>query len=83
MEIILETAEQSLHHSCGTELTRQVISLPYDRQGYGRRLLGFITKTLHLNIFTLQHWAGVRFYTSFFNLAKSYVFVKQSLLPIL
>jgi hypothetical protein len=31
----------------------------------------------------LQHWAGVRFYTSFFNLAKSYVFVKQSLLPIL
>jgi len=29
----------------------------------------------------LQHWAGVRFYTSFNNLAKSYVFIKQSPLP--
>jgi len=31
----------------------------------------------------LQHWAGVRFYTSFFNLAKSYVFNKQSLPPFI
>jgi hypothetical protein len=29
--------------------------------------------------FTLQHWAGVRFYTSLLNFAKSYVFIKQSL----
>jgi len=32
---------QSLRHSCRTELTRQGISLPSDRQGYSRRLLGF------------------------------------------
>jgi len=28
IEIALETAGRSLHHSCGTELTRQGISLP-------------------------------------------------------
>jgi len=38
---MLETAEKSLHLSCESELTRQGISLPLDRQGYGRRLLGF------------------------------------------
>lgn len=32
--------------------------------------------------FTLQHRAGVRFYTSYLNLAKSYVFIKQSLLSL-
>lgn len=38
---------------------------------------------LHKQInFTLQHRAGVRFYTSFFNLAKSYVFIKQSPPPL-
>ena len=35
----LETVEQSLHHSCRTELTRRWISLPSDRQSYSRRLL--------------------------------------------
>ena len=40
IKTILETVEQSLHHSCRTELTRQGISLPSDRQGYSRRLLG-------------------------------------------
>jgi len=34
----LETVGQSLHHSCRTELTRQWISLPSDRQSYSRRL---------------------------------------------
>jgi len=28
---------------------------------------------------TLQHWAGVSLYTSFYNLAETCVFVKQSL----
>ena len=41
-EIILETAEQSFYHSCASELTRQGISLPLDRQKYSRRLLKFI-----------------------------------------
>lgn len=35
----METVKQSLHHSCRTELTRQGISLPLDRQSYGRRYL--------------------------------------------
>ena len=35
-----ETALKSLRLSCGSELTRQGISLPYDRNSYGRRLLG-------------------------------------------
>jgi len=39
IELILETAEQSLRHSCRSELTRQGISLPLDRHGYSRRLL--------------------------------------------
>jgi hypothetical protein len=38
---ILETVEQSLRHSCRSELTRQGISLPLDRHGYSRRLLKF------------------------------------------
>ena len=33
--------------------------------------------------FILQHWAGVRFYLSFLNLTKSYVFNKQSLLSFI
>ena len=36
----METARESLCHSCGTELTRQGISLPLDRQSYSRRLPG-------------------------------------------
>ena len=41
IELILETVEQSLRHSCRSELTRQGISLPLDRHGYSRRLLKF------------------------------------------
>eukprot|EP01015_Nassula_variabilis_P017285 TRINITY_DN270_c0_g1_i7.p3 TRINITY_DN270_c0_g1~~TRINITY_DN270_c0_g1_i7.p3 ORF type:complete len:211 (-),score=-32.06 TRINITY_DN270_c0_g1_i7:801-1433(-) len=39
---------------------------------------GVYKKSFELFFFTLQHWAGVRFYTSYLNLAKSYVFIKQS-----
>src|SRR6476469_10009917 len=35
-----ETVWPSLRHSCRSELTRQGISLPYDRYSYGRRLPG-------------------------------------------
>src|SRR5574343_549016 len=35
-----ETVWPSLRHSCRSELTRQGISLPWDRYSYGRRLLG-------------------------------------------
>ena len=47
-ESILETAKKSLYHSCRTELTRQGISLPQDRQSYSRRLSGiqFCASTL-------------------------------------
>ena len=37
---IVETVPKSLRLSCGSELTRQGISLPEDRYSYGRRLLG-------------------------------------------
>nr|QCU82598.1 hypothetical protein [Pseudourostyla cristata] len=36
----------------------------------------------YLLIFILQHWAGVRLYTSLLNLAESCVFGKQSLPPL-
>src|SRR5699024_8956266 len=39
-ESFVETVPKSLHLSCGSELTRQGISLPSDRYSYGRRLLG-------------------------------------------
>ena len=42
---------------------------------------GIYKATLSL-FFILQHWAGVRLYTSYFYLAKSYVFNKQSLPPL-
>ena len=47
-ESILETVKKSLYHSCRTELTRQGISLPQDRQSYSRRLSGiqFCASTL-------------------------------------
>src|ERR1051325_11049267 len=39
-ESLEETVWPSLRHSCRSELTRQGISLPYDRYSYGRRLPG-------------------------------------------
>jgi len=47
----LETVEKSLRHSCRSELTRQGISLPLDRQSYSRRLLG-----LNFNAFAYSHY---------------------------
>ena len=75
---MLETAKQSLRHSCTSEFTRQGISLPQDRQSYGRRLLELIFKAYTLLYFILQHRAGVRPYTSSYDLAESCVFNKQS-----
>ena len=43
---------------------------------------GIYKNSFHYFNFILQHWAGVRFYTSYLNLAKSYVFIKQSLLSL-
>ena len=37
---IVETVLKSLRLSCGSELTRQGISLPQDQYNYDRRLLG-------------------------------------------
>src|SRR4029079_12356364 len=39
-EPLVETAFNSLRHSCRSELTRQGISLPYDGYSYRRRLPG-------------------------------------------
>jgi hypothetical protein len=43
---------------------------------------GFSSVLAHLSL-TFQHWAGISPYTSAFALAETYVFVKQSLGPIL
>ncbi len=81
---MLETARESLRHSCRSELTRQGISLPLDRYSYGRRLLELILNAnKHIQCFAGQHWAGVRPYTSSCDLAESCVFDKQSLPPFL
>jgi hypothetical protein len=74
---------KSLRHSCRSELTRQGISLPSNRYSYGCRLPRASEQRLNVNSFTLRHWAGVRFYTSYRYLAESCVFNKQSLPPIL
>ena len=73
---IVETVLKSLRLSCGSELTRQGISLPYDRYSYGRRLLGLkftasLTLTVPLN---LPAPAGVSPYTSPFGFAQSRCF---------
>lgn len=75
---ISETVEQSLCHSCRWELTPQGISLPLDYYSYNRRLLGLIKKAFTF-FFTYQHWADITPYTSYYYLARSCVFVKQSL----
>ncbi len=50
---------------------------------YSRRLLGFRVKAMWLFPLSLQHWAGVSLNTSFYKLAETCVFIKQSLSPIL
>jgi len=43
----------------------------------------YILSFKKLIYFTLQHWAGLRYYTSFYNFAESCVFDKQSLFIIM
>ena len=74
---------KSLHLSCGSELTRQGISLPLDRYSYGRRLLGLqfrasLTLTPLLN---LPAPGRCHPYTSPYGFAEL-CFAKQSLGPI-
>ena len=44
---------------------------------------GVSVKSKLLYSLILQHWAGVSLYTSFYKLAETCVFIKQSLSPIL
>jgi hypothetical protein len=44
-KLVLKTIKQSLRHSCTSELTRQGISLHYDRQSYSRRFMDIIKFT--------------------------------------
>jgi hypothetical protein len=81
----VETAQPSLHRSCGSELTRQGISLPLDHYSYGRRLPGLLSKAQPLRVsppwLTFWHWAGVTPYTSSYEFAECCVFSKQSQPP--
>lgn len=52
-EIILETVEESLLHSCTSAINRLGISLPLDRQEYSRRLLTIIKKAVNFFIYSL------------------------------
>jgi len=45
---------------------------------YSRRLLGFRVKANRLIPLILQHWAGVSLNTSFYKLAETCAFDKQS-----
>lgn len=77
-----ETAKQSLHHSCMAALTTE-----------GFRYLKTVKVTAAVNLslypkltfqtFTFRHRAGVRQYTSYYYLALSCVFNKQSPLAIM
>ena len=82
-ELVLETAGQSLRHSCRTPIKCQGVSLPLDRQNYSRRLLGVRKKAYYFFFLIFQHRAGVSLNTSFYKLAETCAFIKQSLSSIL
>src|SRR4029078_7883090 len=66
-ERVVETVPKSLRHSCRSELTRQGISLPYDRYSYGARLPGLRRKASPCGYplpLTFRHRAGVSVYTA-------------------
>jgi len=52
-EVILETVEESLLHSCTSAINRQGISLPLDRQKYSRRLLTIMKTAINRFIYSL------------------------------
>lgn len=77
---MLETVGKSLLHSCRTELTRQGISLPSDRQNYSRRLLGLIKKQ---NFFILSCSTGQESdFILHFSTLQSPVFLLNSRYPL-
>jgi len=61
---VLETVGQSLRHSCRTPIKCQGISLPLDRQGYSRRLLGVRVKakTFSFNLAALGRRQSLYFF---------------------
>lgn len=82
IELILETVEKSLHAfmQVGNYPTRDfatlepsVLQLPFAEVSI---------LSCELILLTLQRRAGVRPFTSFYNLARSCVFIKQSLLSV-
>ena len=78
---IVETVLKSLRLSCGSELTRQGISLPWTVIVTAAVYWGFYSG-LALLLLTFQHRAGVTPYTSSYDLAESCVFDKQLPGPI-
>ena len=51
--------------------TYKKLVLAAHRQSYSRRLLGFQVKAKQLFFLILQHWAGVSFNTSSYELAET------------
>ena len=79
---VVETVPRSLHHSCGSELTRQGIRYLRTVIVTAAVYWGFNSRLAPL-LLTFQHRAGVSSYTSSFDLAETCVFAKQSPGPIL
>ena len=79
-EMMLETVGKQLLHSCTSAINRQGISLPLDPQSQGRRLMGII-KQFQKEIFIYHSITGQEsdLILHLYDLAKSCVFVKQSL----
>src|SRR6476661_10628595 len=75
-----ETVWPSLRHSCRSELTRQGISLPWDRYSYGRRSPGlqFKASLALTSPFNLPAPGRRQPLYVVFDLAETCVFVKQS-----
>jgi len=73
---IVETVEQSLHHSYGTEINRQAILLPWN---HGAAVsLGFNTMKLSQPWLSAKHWAGLGPYTILNTSSQSPVFLLNS-----
>lgn len=81
-ELLMETVEKSLRRSCRTAINCQGILLPLDRQDTAAVYWRLRRVRLNKPTLPLQHWAGVRPYTTFSQFAESCVFSKQSLFSL-
>ena len=73
-----ETVERLLRHSCRSVIIWQGVSLPLDRQVYGRRSCSVKSWPLKVKSLHVTDWTGVRQFKKVNLRSLSCVFVKQS-----